>query len=309
MAVLFDRQTRLLVQGITGREGQMVTAHMLRYGTAVVAGVTPGRSGMAVAGVPVFDTVAEAVAATQPNATLISVPPLAVLDAVLEALTHGLRLLVVATERVPLHDAAQMLAAAREAGATLIGPNSVGVICPGERVKVGAIGGEYPERVFVPGSIGIISRSGGMTAELALMVKRAGFGVSTAVSVGGDACIGMPPAALLPQFMADPETTAIVLFGEPGTQFEEDVAAWYATVRPPKPVFALIAGRFTEQLPEGTPFGHAAAVIRAAQGRPSAKIAALRAVGVWAGDQLAELTEFLAHLRRPLLQLTEAEHA
>lgn len=293
MAILLDRETRVLVQGITGREARMVTAHMLAYGTEVVCGVTPGRGGEEVAGVPVYDTVAEAVAAHRPTAGLVSVPPAAVLDAALEAIEAGLRLLLIATEHVPKHDALRLLAAARTAGTRVIGPNSVGLISPGQRVKLGAIGGDRPERAFVPGRIGVISRSGGMTAELGLMLRRRGFGVSTAVSVGGDALIGTPPADLLTLFQADPETDAAVLFGEPGTRFEEDVAAVLADGRFTKPLFALVAGRFTETLPEGTAFGHAAAIIRGSSGRPSAKLAALCQAGAWATDDLGELFRFL----------------
>ncbi|GBD16239.1 Succinate--CoA ligase [GDP-forming] subunit alpha [bacterium HR26] len=293
MAILLDRNTRVLVQGITGREARMVTAHMLAYGTAVVCGVTPGRGGEEVAGVPVYDTVAEAVVAHRPTAALISVPPAATLDATLEAIEAGLRLLLIATERVPKHDALRLLRAAGAAGVRVIGPNSVGLINPSQRVKLGAIGGDRPERAFVPGRIGVISRSGGMTAELGLMLRRRGFGVSTAVSVGGDALIGTPPADLLPLFQADPETDAVVLFGEPGTRFEEDVAEALADGRFSKPLFALVAGRFTESLPEGTAFGHAAAIIRGGSGRPSTKLAALRQAGAWATDDLDELFRFL----------------
>lgn len=296
MAILFDRETRIVVQGVTGREARMVTAHMRAYGTAVVCGVTPGRGGEEVAGVPVYDTVTEAVAAHQPTAALVSVPPAAVLDAALESIDAGVRLLVIATERVPKHDALRLLAAARATGTRVIGPNSVGVISPGERVKVGAIGGDQPERAFVPGRVGIVSRSGGMTAELGLMLRRRGFGVSTAVSVGGDALIGTPPADLLPLFEADTETDAVLLFGEPGPRFEEDVAAALADGLFRKPLFALVAGRFTESLPEGTPFGHAAAIIHGASGRPSAKLAALRQAGAWVAEDLDELTDFLATL-------------
>ncbi len=293
MAILLDRNTRVLVQGITGREARMVTAHMLAYGTKVVCGVTPGRGGEEVAGVPVYDTVAEAVAAHQPTAALVSVPPAATLDAALEAIEAGLRLLLIATERVPKHDALCLLYAAHAARVRVIGPNSVGLINPSQRVKLGAIGGDRPERAFTPGRVGIISRSGGMTAELGLMLRQRGFGVSTAVSVGGDALIGTPPADLLPLFEADPETDAVVLFGEPGTRFEEDVAEALADGRFSKPLFALVAGRFTESLPEGTAFGHAAAIIRGGSGRPSAKLTALRQAGAWATSDLDELFRFL----------------
>ncbi|MBX6343138.1 MAG: CoA-binding protein, partial [Thermomicrobiaceae bacterium] len=276
MGILVDETTRVLVQGITGREARMVTEHMVAYGTRVVAGVTPGRGGGELAGVPIYDTVEEAVRERRPNATLISVPPGAVLDAALEALAHGLKLLLIATEGVPQHDATRILERAEDRAARVIGPNSVGVITPGARAKLGAIGGEAPERAFPAGRIGIISRSGGMTAEIGLMLRKIGLGVSTAVSVGGDALIGTPPARLLPLFERDAGTDGVVLFGEPGTRFEEEAAATMRERRYTKPLVAMVAGRFTEELPEGTAFGHAAAMIQGGAGRPRAKIEALR---------------------------------
>lgn len=299
MSVLINETTRLLVQGITGREASMVTAHMTRYGTHVVAGVTPGR-GRAdgqpdeIAGVPVYDTVEEAVERHQPTATLISVPPGAVLDACLEALAHGIRLLVIATEGVPRHDAMKIIERAEDHYARVVGPNSVGVIHPASRVKIGAIGGDNPDRAFPPGAIGIISRSGGMTAEIGLMIKKVGLGVSTAVSVGGDAMIGTTPATLLPLFQRDPETEGVVLFGEPGTGFEEEVARVLESRRYLKPLFAVVAGRFTELLPEGTAFGHAAAMIEGGAGRPSAKIERLREAGAMVVEEFDDLLHFLS---------------
>lgn len=305
MSVLIDATTRLLVQGITGREARMVTAHMTSYGTNVVGGVTPGRGGAdaeQVSGVPVYDTVEEAVRATSPNASLISVPPGAVLDACLESLAHGIRLLMIATEGVPQHDAMLIIERAEDYAARVIGPNSVGIIHPASRTKIGAIGGDNPDRAFPApatdrdvsnGNIGIISRSGGMTSEIGLMAKRVGLGVSTAVSVGGDALIGTTPARLLPLFQRDPETEGVVLFGEPGTQFEEEVANVLESRRYTKPLFAVVAGRFTESLPEGTAFGHAAAMIERGAGRPSWKIERLREAGAMVVEEFDDLIHFL----------------
>ncbi|HET9015796.1 MAG TPA: succinate--CoA ligase subunit alpha [Thermomicrobiaceae bacterium] len=295
MSVLVDETTRVLVQGVTGREARMVTGHMVAYGTPVVAGVTPGRGdGEPVTGVPVFDTVQEAVDATGATATLISVPPGAVLDAALEALAHGLRLLLIATEGVPQLDAMRLLRWADDSAARVIGPNSVGIINPSLRLKLGAIGGENPERAFAPGRIGVVSRSGGMTAEIGLMLRRVGLGVSTAVSVGGDALIGMPPARLLPLYERDEQTDGVVLFGEPGTHFEEEVAEVVRSRRYTKPLIAVVAGRFTESLPEGTAFGHAAAIIEGPSGRPSAKMAALRDVGALVAEEFDDLLQYLS---------------
>ncbi len=294
MSVLIDASTRLVVQGITGREARMVTEHMLGYGTTVVAGVTPGRGASEVFSVPVYDTLEEAVVRHAPNASLISVPPAAVLDACLEALSHNIRLLIVATEGVPQHDALLFLEKATDAAARVIGPNSVGVINPAARVKVGAIGGDNPDRAFPAGRIGIISRSGGMTSEIGLMTRRVGLGVSTAISVGGDALLGTPPATLLPLFERDPATDGVVLFGEPGTRFEEDVARVVRDRRFTKPLIAMVAGRFTEHLPEGTAFGHAAAIIERDAGRPSTKIELLRENGVLIADDMEDLLQYLS---------------
>ncbi len=294
MSVLIDATTRLVVQGITGREARMVTEHMSNYGTNVVAGVTPGRGGSDVSGIHVYDTLEEAVDRHSPNATLISVPPAAVLDACLEALSHRLRLLVIATEGVPQHDSMLILEKAITAAARIVGPNSVGIINPAARAKIGAIGGDNPGRAFPTGRIGIISRSGGMTSEIGLMARRVGLGVSTAVSVGGDALIGTPPAALLPLFERDDETDGVVLFGEPGTRFEEDVARAIRDRRYTKPLIAMIAGRFTESLPEGTAFGHAAAMIEQGAGRPSSKIELLRESGALVADDMEDLLQYLS---------------
>lgn len=294
MSVLIDASTRLVVQGITGREARMVTEHMCEYGTNVVAGVTPGRGGSDVSGIPVFDTLEEAIDQHSPNATLISVPPAAVLDACLEALSHGLRLLVIATEGVPQHDAMLILEKAADAAARVVGPNSVGLINPSARTKVGAIGGDNPNRAFPAGRIGIASRSGGMTSEIGLMTRRVGLGVSTAVSVGGDALIGTSPATLLPLFERDQQTDGVVLFGEPGTRFEEEIARTLSERRFTKPLIAMVAGRFTERLPEGTAFGHAAAIIEGGMGKPSSKIELLRENGVLIADDMEDLLQYLS---------------
>jgi succinyl-CoA synthetase alpha subunit len=293
MSRLIDASTRLLIQGITGREARMVTRHMLAYGTTVVSGVTPGRGGQDVEGVPVYDTISHAVRETSPTASLVSVPPAATLDAVAEAIASEIPLIVIATEGIPQHDVLRMLELADEAGTTIIGPNSVGVIRPSDGVKIGAIGGEHPERAFVSGNIGVISRSGGMTAEIGLTLRLAGYGVSTAISVGGDALIGSTPATLLAAFQDDVETDAVVMFGEPGTRFEEDVAHRIAASEFAKPLIALIAGEFTEKLPEGTAFGHAAAIIEGDSGRPSSKRKALQDAGALVASSLDDISGLL----------------
>lgn len=296
MGILIDRHSRIVIQGITGREASMVTRHTLAYGTRIVAGVTPGKGGQEVHGVPVYDTLKEACREHSPDTSVIYVPPAAVYDAVAEAVANGIKLILIPTENVPQKDAVKLLALARRAGVRVIGPNSVGVINPAERVKLGAIGGDNVERCFVPGPVGVISRSGGMTAEVSWMVKRAGYGVSTSVSIGGDALIGTTIADLLLLFEEDPQTRAVVIFSEPGTSQEEEAADLIHQGRFTKPLIAYIAGRFTEHMPEGTVFGHAAALISGNYGRPSLKAARLKEVGAHVLDDFDDLIPTLRQI-------------
>ena len=279
MAILINRHSRIVVQGITGREASMVTKHTLAYGARIAAGVTPGKGGQEVHGIPVYDTLKAACAAHELDTSVIYVPPAFVSDAIAEAVGNGIKLILIPTENVPQKDAVKCLALARRAGVRVIGPNSVGMINPADRVKLGAIGGDNVERCFVPGPVGVISRSGGMTAEVSWMVKRAGYGVSTSVSIGGDALIGSTIKDLLPLFEADPETRAVVIFSEPGTSQEEEAADFILQGGFRKPLIAYIAGRFTEDMPEGTVFGHAASIISGNYGRPSLKAAYLKKAG------------------------------
>jgi succinyl-CoA synthetase alpha subunit len=286
MTALFDHQPRVVVQGVTGREARMVVRHMLSYGTVVHAGVTPGKQGEVVEGVSVYDTVEDAAEATGGpfDVAVTYVPPLAALDAAAEAIAAGVRLLLVPTENIPLLDAVRLLDYARERDVTVIGPNSVGVISPKTRLKLGAIGGDAPERAFVPGRVGVMSRSGGLTAEVGLQLRRAGLGVSTAVSIGGDAMIGTTPARLYTRFAEDPDTEAVVYVGEPGTLLEEDLAAEVEQRRHDTPLIAVVPGDFLEDFPHGTAFGHAGAVIEARYGSPREK----RRVLAEAGAHVAE---------------------
>jgi succinyl-CoA synthetase alpha subunit len=289
----------VIVQGITGREGRMTAAHMVSYGTRVVAGVTPGKGGDVVCGVPVFDSISDAIEAVGIEAigvSVVVVPPLAMLGAGVEAIRVAGCDLVIATEGIPRHDALRLLAEARRAGVTVVGPNSVGVIEPGRKRKLGAIGGDRPGRAFVPGNVGVVSRSGGMTSEIGLTLKMAGFGVSAAVSVGGDDLIGLPPAVAAMKLQELTETRAICYFGEPGTSFEEDLASAISNRVVTVPVVALVAGTFTESLPEGTAFGHAAAMIRRGSGRPSEKRRVLAEAGAIVVDSLDEMADAVADL-------------
>jgi succinyl-CoA synthetase alpha subunit len=287
VSLFFESPPRVVVQGITGREARMVVAHTLTYGTDVAAGVTPGRGGDAVEGVPVFDTIDDATATRGPfDASLVSVPPLATLDAVAEAVAAEIGLIVVATENVPRHDAMRLLALARDAGATVVGPNSVGVLEPGIRVKLGAIGGQRPARAFAPGRVGVVSRSGGLAAEVGLQLQRSGIGVSTALSIGGDALIGMTPAETIRRFADDPETDAVIYVGEPGTSLEERLADTLEELPAAKPLVALVLGRFVTDFPRGMVFGHAAAVVEGKRGDPAAKVRRLEEAGALVAESL-----------------------
>ncbi|MFZ5650053.1 MAG: succinate--CoA ligase subunit alpha [Bacillota bacterium] len=297
MAILIDNNSRILIQGITGREASMVTRHMLDYGTRVLAGVTPGRGRQEVHGVPVYDTLKSAVRSHGCDTSVVYVPPAFAYDAVMEAVANGIKLVVVITENIPQKDAVKFLYAARQAGVRVIGPNSVGMINPADRVKLGAIGGDNVERCFVPGKVGVISRSGGMTAETSWMVKRAGFGVSTSVSIGGDALIGSNIRDLLELFQQDPGTEAVVTFSEPGTGQEEAAAEFVEKGGFTKPLFSYVAGRFTENMPEGTVFGHAGAIISDGKGKPSDKMKRLKKAGAYVVEDYDQL---IAELRRVL---------
>jgi succinyl-CoA synthetase alpha subunit len=295
VSILIDGDTRLLVQGITGREAANFTRECLDYGTEVVAGVTPGKGGERVYGVRVFDTVQEAVTATRPDAALVSVPPMLVLDAACEAIDAGIPLVVLITERVPRRDVAAVLATATAAGTTVVGPNSLGVIVP-EQCKLGSIGGPAADvrRAYSPGRVGVASRSGGMTTEIASMLSAHGIGQSTAVSVGGDPLIGTTLADAYQLFVADEQTDAVVTFSEPGGAQEHELAEYLeAQGGPPKPLVCFVAGRFVDEMPD-TRFGHAGTMVEAGGSSAEAKIERLRAAGAIVPDRLDELAAALS---------------
>lgn len=296
VGILIGASSRIVIQGITGREASMVTRHTLAYGTTILAGVTPGKGGQEICGVPVYDTLRAAVRSHDVDTSIVYVPPAFVFDAVAEAVANGIKLILITTENVPQKDAIKFLHLAHRAGARVIGPNSVGVINPQERVKLGAIGGDNVERCFVPGSVGVISRSGGMTAESSWMVKKAGYGVSVSVSIGGDALIGSTIRDLLVLFQGDPQTRAVVVFAEPGTDQEEAAAALLKAGSFSKPLLVYVAGRFTENMPEGTVFGHAAAIIAGEHGRPSRKMTCLAEAGAEILERFDDLIPALKRL-------------
>jgi succinyl-CoA synthetase alpha subunit len=294
MSILVDGNTRVVVQGITGTQGRFDTRYCLDYGTKVVAGVTPGRGGTTIEGVPVFDTMSEAVAATGADASVIYVPARGVKEAVLEAVEAGVKVILATAENVPRHDAAYAVAVARAAGVYLIGFNTNGVISPG-KCKLGGIGGDRAGEVYVPGRIGVCSRSGGMSAELSLTLLQAGIGTSTCVSLGGDPITGMRMAECLALFEADDETDACVIFGEPGTDHEGTVASALKRGDITKPVVALIAGRFQELYPKGVSFGHVAAMINRDDESASAKRTMLAEAGARVANGLDDIPLLLRH--------------
>jgi succinyl-CoA synthetase alpha subunit len=273
MSIFVDRNTRLLVQGITGREGSFHARQMLEYGTALVAGVTPGKGGQTFEGkVPVFNTVAEAVRATGANTSVIYVPPMAAAAAVFEAADAGLPLIVCITEGIPVMHMSRAMPFVRSRGVRLIGPNCPGLIAPGARAKVGII----PGNICSPGRVGLVSRSGTLTYEVVNHLTRAGIGQSTCVGIGGDPIIGTNFIDCLRAFQDDPETDAIVMLGEIGGTDEQNAAA-FVKEHVTKPVVGFIAG---QTAPKGRRMGHAGAIISGSSGTAEEKLAAFAAAGI-----------------------------
>lgn len=283
MAVLVDKNTRVLVQGITGREGEFHTRQMLEYGTQIVAGVTPGKGGQEVLGVPVFDTVKQAVQATGADASVIFVPAPFAADAVLEAADAGVRVVVCITEGIPVQDMVKVVALVRQKGVRLIGPNCPGIITAGQ-CKIGIL----PGNIFTPGPVGLVSRSGTLTYEIVDLLTKAGLGQSTCIGIGGDPVLGSTFVDLLPLFEEDPDTQAVVLVGEIGGSDEEIAAEYIRTMR--KPVIGFISGRTA---PPGKRMGHAGAIISGRTGTPQAKVDALRSAGVPVADALYEIPDLV----------------
>jgi succinyl-CoA synthetase alpha subunit len=276
VSILVDRDTRVLVQGITGREGSFHTEQMVEYGTNVVSGVTPGGKGKSVAGAPVFDTVADAVAETAPNVAIIFVPARFAPDAIYEAIDNDLPLVICITEGIPVADMVPIYAHAQNRGTRLLGPNCPGLITPDE-AKVGIM----PGFIHSPGPVGVVSRSGTLTYEVVDALSRAGTGQSTAVGIGGDPVIGTSFVDVLGLFEADPATEAIVMIGEIGGN-DEETAAHFIQEHVTKPVVGFIAG---QTAPPGKRMGHAGAIISGGSGTAAEKMAALEAAGVRVVDR------------------------
>ena len=279
MSILLDSSTRVIVQGITGREGQFHTRNMKAAGTKIVGGVTPGKGGTTTEGVPVFDTVREAKAATDAGASCIFVPPPGAADAIMEAASAGIGLIVCITEGIPVIDMTRAMLVVREYGAQLIGPNCPGMCTPGHG-KIGII----PYQIFKPGPVGFISRSGTLTYEVVALLTEAGIGQSTCIGIGGDPIIGSTFVDYLKLFEDDPGTHVVVMCGEIGGSDEEDAAEYIKTMS--KPVVSFISGRTA---PAGKRMGHAGAIISGNTGTARGKVAALQAANVPVADTIFDI--------------------
>ncbi len=289
MSILVDEHTTFIIQGITGREAVNMTRECLDYGSQVVGGVTPGRGGRDVYGVPVYDTVRQAVEKHGATGSVLTVPPAFTRDAVFEAIDAGIKLLVIVTERIPRAEVSEMVEFAAMHDARIIGPNCLGIISPG-KCKMGGIGGPAADtrKAYTPGPVGIMSRSGGMTTEIANAITAAGLGESTAVSIGGDAIIGSSYAELMPLFEADEETKAIVIYSEPGGPMEAQLSAYVRENNSRLPIVAFMAGKFMDKMP-GMRFGHAGTIVEGKQDTAAEKLRWLEKAGIAVAEEIEEI--------------------
>jgi len=295
VSVLLSQDFTFIVQGITGREAVNLTRECLDYGSKVVGGVTPGRKGRDVHGVPVFDTVEQVVDSLGyvPDGSVVTVPPAFTKDAVLEAIVRGIKLIVIVTERIPRRDVAQMVELADRQGARIIGPNCLGLIVP-EVCKMGGIGGPAKDaaKAYTPGPVGVMSRSGGMTTEISSTLTAAGLGQSTAISIGGDAIIGSTYSELMPLFEADEQTQGIVIYTEPGGRMEAQLSEWVAENSSRLPIVAFMAGRFMDdEEMQGMSFGHAGTIVEGKEDTATEKIARLEAAGIPVVERIDEIPD------------------
>lgn len=293
MSILVDENTTFIIQGITGREAVTMAREVLDYGSKLIGGVTPGRKGRNVHGVPVEDTVRAFTEQQRVDASVVSVPPAFAADAVNEAIESGIKLIVVVTERIPRKQVAQFVEYAQQENVRLIGPNCLGIISPG-KAKIGGMGGaiESCERAFTPGSIGVMSRSGGMTVEISNSLSDAGLGVSTAVSIGGDTIIGSTYAELMPLFDDDLQTKGIAIYSEPGGRAEYELADYMAESGSKLPVVAFMAGRFMDEMP-GMRFGHAGTIVEGKADTTAEKITNLEASGIAVAERIEDIPVLL----------------
>jgi succinyl-CoA synthetase alpha subunit len=289
MSILINQDTTVIIQGITGREAVNLTREGLDYGTKIVGGVTPGRAGRDVYGVPVYDCVRDITSKTHVDGSIVTVPPRFTRDAVFEALEAGVKLVVIVTERIPRGEVAQMVELAKLRGARIIGPNCLGILSPDE-AKMGGLGGPAVNvrRAFKKGPIGVMSRSGGMTTEICNTLTASGLGQSTAVSIGGDAVIGSTYAELMPLFEADPETKAIAIYSEPGGRMEAELADWVRENKSRLPIIAFMAGRFMDEMP-GMRFGHAGTIVEGKADTTADKIKRMQAAGISVAERIEDI--------------------
>jgi len=290
LGILIDKNTCAIVQGITGTQGSFHTKLMLEYGTKIVAGVTPGKGGTQIHGVPVYDTVEEAQQKHSANASIIFVPAPFASDAVLEALENGIKTITVITEHIPIKDAITVMKYAKHVNATIVGPNTPGIITPAES-KLGIM----PAHIFKPGSIGMVSRSGTLTYEIAADLTRKNLGQSTCLGLGGDPITGLNFIDILKMFGKDPQTKAVILIGEIGGNLEELAAEYISTAKYSKPVVAFIAGR---SAPPGKRMGHAGAIVMGKTGTAETKIEAFKNAGIEVAERPSEVAELLIKLIR-----------
>lgn len=299
MSILVDEKSRVVIQGITGREGVVRTKLMKDYGTQVKAGVTPGRGGQEVYGIPVFDSVEEAWEREGPvDISVIFIPATLVKDAALEALEAGVKLLVIVPDRVPIYDVLEISRFAREKGASFVGPNTLGLVSPGKAV-LGMIGGraERAREWFRPGDVGVSSRSGGMTSAISYYLTEAGLGQSTVIHVGGDAVVGLSHPEVMELFEKDPETEVVVMFGEIGTTQEERVADLIERGKFTKPLIAYIGGKAAKS---GTRFSHAGAIVEGKMGSYESKVERLREVGVHVVPAISDIPKKAMEIKERL---------
>jgi succinyl-CoA synthetase alpha subunit len=286
MSVLVNKSSKIIVQGFTGTEGSFHASQMIEYGSPVLGGVTPGKGGQVHLGLPVFNTVQEAVDAVGADTTIIFVPPAFAADAIMEAADADIKIIITITEGIPVKDMMMAKPYAKSKGAILIGPNCPGVITPDE-AKVGIM----PGFIFKKGNVGIVSKSGTLTYEAADQVVKAGYGISTAIGIGGDPIIGTSTKEAVQLLMADPETEVIVMIGEIGGQYEADAAQWIKAQNNPKPVIGFIAG---QTAPKGKRMGHAGAIIGGADDTAEAKMRIMRECGIFVANSPADIGETMA---------------
>lgn len=288
MGIIIDKNTRAIVQGITGTQGSFHTKLMLEYGTKIVAGITPGKGGTEIHGVPIYDTVEEAQPKGSADASIIFVPAAFAADAALEALENGIKKVVIITEHIPIKDAVGLMAIAKQAKATIVGPNTPGIVTPDE-CKLGIM----PAHIFKSGGVGMVSRSGTLTYEIAAGMTRNSLGQSTCLGLGGDPITGLNFIDTLKMFASDHQTKAVVLIGEIGGNLEELAAKYIADQKYPKPVVAFIAGR---SAPSGKRMGHAGAIVTGKAGTAESKIEAFRKAGVSVAGKPNDVSDLLTKL-------------